>query len=318
MATDRRKQPLLVLLGPTACGKTGLSLEIASYFDAEIISGDSMQIYRGMDIGTAKIKPSETRNIPHHMLDIVSPLEPFSVADFRDKTNELIDLISSRGHLPFIVGGTGLYISSLLYPYDFGTEADPDPAIREELKQKYATLGGEKLHEELASVDPVSAAKIHPNDEHRIIRALEVYQLTGQPISKSHKIEHMESPFFPLIIGLKMDRQLLYKRIGQRVDQMINEGLIEEVRQLMDQGLTKNHQSMQGIGYRQMISYLEGEISLEEAIELIKRDTRRYAKRQMTWFNRMENIKWFDVDHYGDKSALCTEICEWIADQLKE
>lgn len=315
MEAVNRKMKLIVILGPTACGKTALSLDVAEAFSGEIISGDSMQIYRGMDIGTAKIRPSERRNIPHHMLDILSPLESFSVADFRCRVMKTAEEITQRNRIPVLVGGTGLYISSLLYPYSFSATADPDPDIRRKLAEEYTLLGPQVMHQRLEKIDPEAAKRIHPNDQHRVIRALEVYQLSGKPISSQEK-NNVESVFSPVLIGLTAPREKLYHRIETRVDAMIEEGLVDEVQRLMKEGLTLEHQAMQGIGYRQIAKYVLGEYSLAEAIALIKRDTRRFAKRQMTWFRRMENIQWFNWGEDKSEEELNREVCDWLVGRI--
>lgn len=314
-----RYHPLIVLLGPTACGKTSLSVKIAQHFGAEIISGDSMQVYRGMNIGTAKITKIEQQGIPHHMIDILSPLESFNVADFRSRATTCIKEICDRKHLPMIVGGTGLYIDALLYPYSFPNDTGCCPEIRTRLQAEYQEKGGLFLHKRLAALDPVSAARIHPNDAHRLIRALEVIERTGQPLPQMLR-DHSENATLnhPIILGLTMDRAQLYQRIEQRVDQMIEQGLVNEVQELLYLGVPPEANSMQGIGYRQIVAYLTEKISLDEAIRLIKRDTRRFAKRQTTWFKRNQNIYWFDVGHYRVEGELLDDAIAYIAGRLKE
>jgi len=290
------KPRLLVLVGPTAVGKTRYSLEIARRWNAEIISGDSMQVYRGMDIGTAKIKPEEMEGIPHHLIDIRDPEEPFSAAEFQSLASGLIEEIAARGRLPFIVGGTGLYIEALLYGFDF-PEAPSDGRIRSELKAYAERHGAEALHERLRAVDPESAARLHPNDVKRVIRALEIALETGEAMSA--KIagfrEMRESPYAFCLIGLTMDREVLYDRINKRVDAMIAAGLVDEVRMLLSRGVPPDATSMQAIGYKEIVPHLTEGLPLEEAVERLKRDTRRYAKRQLSWFRRMNGIEWVDV-----------------------
>lgn len=282
-----------MLLGPTAVGKTKLSLELAEQYGAEIISGDSMQVYRGMDIGTAKITPAEMQGIPHHLIDIHDPQEPYSVAEFQEQGTRLIEEISTRGKLPFIVGGTGLYIESLCYGFRF-SEAVADEAFRSEQEAYAEAHGAEALHARLAAVDPVSAARLHPNDRRRIIRALEIQHQTNDTLSASLEGQKKESPYDLCLIGLTMDRKILYKRIEDRIDQMLAEGLILEVKGLLDQGYSRNLVSMQGLGYKEIAAYLEGETTLDEAVTLLKRDTRRFAKRQLSWFRHMKEIQWID------------------------
>ena len=312
-------QSLIVLVGPTACGKTSLSIKIAQHFDAEIISGDSMQVYRGMDIGTAKITQLEQDGIPHHMIDILSPLESFNVADFRIRSESLMKEIHNRNHIPMVVGGTGLYIDALLYPYSFPEETGCCPEIRRRLQAEYQEKGGAVLHRRLSILDPESATRIHPNDAHRLIRALEVIEQTGQPLRpmRQGKAERSLRPK-TAILGLTMDRNLLYQRIEQRVDQMLDNGLVNEVQGLLNQGIPPEANSMQGIGYRQIVAYLNGELKLDEAIDLVKRDTRRFAKRQMTWFKRNQEIHWFDVGHYRVEGKLLDDAIAYIAGRLKE
>jgi len=313
-----QKQKLLIVLGPTACGKTGLSLALAKRFRGEIVSGDSMQVYRGMDIGTAKIMTDEMQGLPHHLIDIRDPREPFSVADFRALAESAISEISARGCLPMVVGGTGLYIDSLLYPYNFAEEMEASPELRQRLQEEYRSLGPEALHQRLALLDPAAAERIHPNDAHRLVRALEVLEITGEPISRHQQDKSRVSPYEAIIIGLCMERDLLYARIEQRVDQMIRQGLVHEVQRLLEAGVPPEANSMQGIGYRQTVGYLQGQYDLETAIDLIKRDTRRFAKRQITWFKRNPEIAWFDVGHYRVEGELPDRVSAYISGRLKE
>lgn len=289
-----KKPKLLVLLGPTAVGKTKLSIEIAKAFSCEIISGDSMQVYRGMDIGTAKIKTEEMDGVPHHLIDVLNPDEDFSVALFQEWCQTLIPQISERNNLPFIVGGTGLYIESVCYEFKF-TEAGADEEFREAQQRFVLEQGPEALHAKLAIVDPVSAARLHYNDVRRIVRALEIYHLTGETLSSRLELQSKESPYDLCFIGLTMDRQMLYNRIEQRIDEMISIGLVEEVKQLLNQGYSRNLVSMQALGYKEIIEHLEDGVPLPDAIEKLKRDTRRYAKRQLSWFRHMHDISWIDV-----------------------
>ncbi|OXM87929.1 tRNA (adenosine(37)-N6)-dimethylallyltransferase MiaA [Paenibacillus rigui] len=310
------KPKLLVLVGPTAVGKTKLSLTLAAEFGAEIISGDSMQVYRGMDIGTAKATLEEQAQVPHHMIDIHDPDHPFSAAEFQERARGYISDIHSRGKLPFLVGGTGLYVESLCYDFQF-SEVGSDEAFREEQLRYAEQFGNDALWERLKSIDPESAERLHPNDQRRLIRALEVYHLTGERLSDQLKVQKKVSPYELCIIGLTMDRALLYQRIEQRIDQMIEEGLVEEVKQLLKQGYTKHHISMQGLGYKEIIAFLEGTMTWEETIVLLKRDTRRFAKRQLSWFRHMKDIEWVDVTDMGNFSAHLRQIHAIIADKLK-
>lgn len=288
------KQPLLVLVGPTAVGKTALSLHIAKAWNAEIISGDSMQVYRGMDIGTAKITENEREGIPHHLIDICEPEEPFSAADFQEAATRSIADISSRGKLPFIVGGTGLYVESVCYEYRFA-DYGSDEAFRREQERFASERGAEALHRRLAEVDPASAARLHPNDVRRVVRALEVHHLTGRPFSEQQAGHKKESPYELCIIGLTMDRAELYRRIERRVDLMLEQGLVGEVQSLLERRLPPHAVPMQALGYKEIAEYLRGDISYEGAVEKLKRDTRRFAKRQLSWFRHMEEIRWFDA-----------------------
>lgn len=289
-----RKPPLLVLIGPTAVGKTALSLNIAKRWNAEIVSGDSMQVYREMDIGTAKIKESEREGVPHHLIDIVDPHQPYSAADFQSDAASAIEDIASRGKLPFIVGGTGLYIESLCYNYRFA-EQGSDEAFRAEQEAYAALHGAEALHAKLAAVDPATAGRLHPNDTRRVIRALEVHHLTGVPFSKQQEGQRKESPYELCILGLSIDRVVLYRRIEERIDAMLEEGLLGEVERLMKREPAPHATPLQALGYKELASYLRGECSYEAAVELLKRDTRRFAKRQLSWFRHMDEIRWFDA-----------------------
>ncbi|RCX23501.1 tRNA dimethylallyltransferase [Fontibacillus phaseoli] len=300
--TNNAKPKLLVLLGPTAVGKTNLSIEIAKKFSCEIISGDSMQVYRGMDIGTAKITPEEMQGVRHHLIDVLEPDEPFSVARFQDWCKELIPEIHGRGNLPFIVGGTGLYIESVCYEFQF-TEAGADEAFRAEQQSIADSLGSEALHAKLAEIDPKSADRLHPNDVRRVIRALEIFHLTGDTLSSSLERQNRQSPYELCFIGLTMDRQMLYNRIEQRIDGMIAAGLIGEVRELLDDGFSRDLVSMQGLGYKEIAEHLEDGLPLDLAVEKLKRDTRRFAKRQLSWFRHMKDISWVDVGDGKNFSA---------------
>lgn len=316
MTQASTKPKLLVLVGPTAVGKTKLSLRLAAEYGAEIISGDSMQVYRGMDVGTAKATEKERKQIPHHMIDIHDPDHPFSVAEFQERARKLINEIHARGKLPFIVGGTGLYVESLCYDFQF-SEVGSDEAFREEQMLFAEQYGSEALWERLKQIDPESAERLHPNDQRRLIRALEVYHLTGERLSDQLKVQKKVSPYELCIVGLTMDRALLYERIEQRIDQMIGEGLVDEVRGLLQAGYGKQHISMQGLGYKEIIGYLEGTMSWEDTVVLLKRDTRRFAKRQLSWFRHMKDIEWMDVTDVGNISAHLRQIHAIIADKLK-
>ncbi|RXZ81890.1 tRNA (adenosine(37)-N6)-dimethylallyltransferase MiaA [Paenibacillaceae bacterium] len=294
-AERSEKQKLLVLLGPTAVGKTAYSLGIAKAWNAEIISGDSMQVYKGMDIGTAKLAPDEREGIPHHLIDLCEPSHPFSVSEFQERVRGLIDEIAGRGKLPFIVGGTGLYIESVCYDYQF-SDIGADNDYRDRLQQLADTEGNEAVHALLRDVDPDSAQRLHPNDLRRIIRALEIFHLTGTTLSSQLARQTRTSPYELCLVGLTMDRQALYERLEQRIDAMMSQGLVTEVQRLLGSGIPRSSTAMQGLGYKEIVSYLEGECSLEEAIYRLKRDTRHFAKRQLSWFRHMKEIQWVDLE----------------------
>lgn len=291
-----KKIPVIVICGPTASGKTALSIEIAKKYNGEIVSADSMQIYKYMNIGTAKPDSTERDGIAHHMLDIVAPQESYSVAEYTEEAHRVIEDITSRGKTAVITGGTGLYINSLIDDVDF-LENDSDTSIRNELQKIADEQGADVLVRELKSIDPASAEKIHKNNLRRIIRAIEFYKMTGIPISEHQaKTKEKESRYLPCMLAIKWDMKRLYERIEQRVDKMLENGLFDEVEQLMKNGCTPQMQSMQGIGYKETVEFLEGKISLDETISKIKQDTRHYAKRQMTWFRRDERIHWIDAE----------------------
>ncbi|WP_442956443.1 tRNA (adenosine(37)-N6)-dimethylallyltransferase MiaA [Paenibacillus sp. YIM B09110] len=315
VGAGKRKQPLLVLIGPTAVGKTRTSLDIAKAWNAEIISGDSMQVYRGMDIGTAKLPLEEREGIPHHLIDICDPDYAYSVADFQTEAVKSIDDIASRGKLPFIVGGTGLYVESVCYQYQFA-EMGSDEPFRREMELFALEQGAEALHERLRLVDPQSADRLHPNDQRRVIRALEVFHLTGQTFSEQQAGQVKESPYELCIIGLTLDRAELYGRIEQRVDLMIEQGLVAEVESLLNEHhLPPGTVSMQGLGYKEIAEYLQGECTLEAAVERLKRDTRRFAKRQLSWFRHMKDIHWIDMGENFHNNL--TSIHDIIAGKLQ-
>lgn len=290
---DRIK--IIVIGGPTATGKTKLSVELAKACNGEIVSADSVQIYKKLDIGSAKPTKDEMENIPHHMIDILEPFESFSVADFVLRAKEEIKEISSRGKLPIVVGGTGLYISSLVDNVNF-SEAETDYTLREELNKKAIEIGAEALHEELCKIDPDAAENIHPNNTKRVVRALEIYYQTGKTMTEHNKASKLiPSPYDAKMYALTSEREIIYDRINKRVDVMVECGLFGEVENLLKSGITKDMQSMQGIGYKEIVSYFENEITKDEAIEAVKQNSRRYAKRQLTWFNRDERYKWLDI-----------------------
>ncbi|UMZ73525.1 tRNA (adenosine(37)-N6)-dimethylallyltransferase MiaA [Natranaerofaba carboxydovora] len=288
-----KNPPIIVIVGPTAVGKTELAISLAKKIDGEIISADSMQIYKGMDIGTAKPSKREQNNITHHMIDMTEPDQDYSVAKFKKVAQDIINDIVVRGKFPIIVGGTGLYVNALIYDYSF-EELPRDSDCREKLRKKIEIEGLHKLHEELTDADPKAAERIHPNDEKRIIRALEVIYTTGNPISEYQKTQK-ESPYNTLMIGLTKSRDELYDRIEKRVDKMLEKGLVDEVKDLLARGYNKNMTSMQALGYKEIVEYLQGEVTFEETIKLVKKRTKRFAKRQLTWFNRDQNITWYNL-----------------------
>ena len=289
------KQKLLVIAGPTASGKSSLAVRLAQRWNGEVISADSMQVYRGMDVGTAKITPEEMDGVPHHLIDVVEPTEEWNVALFQEQACDAIRDIAARGKLPILCGGTGFYLHALLYDTQFAEEPE-QKQIRQTLEARMREEGPEKLHAELRAVDPASAEIIHPHNEKRVIRALEYFQIHGMPISQHNKEQQMkESPYDLCYLALEMDRQKLYDRIDLRVDQMIEQGLVEEVRRLTEQGLTAGMTAMQGLGYKEILPYLEGQCSLEEAVRILKRDTRHFAKRQLTWLRAEKDVRWIDA-----------------------
>ncbi len=282
---------IVAVAGPTASGKTALSIDIAKKYGGEIVSCDSMQIYKYMDIGTAKPSKAEQSGIPHYMIDEISPDENFCVVDYSKLAQKYIDDILSRGKLPVLVGGTGLYLDSVINNVGF-SEAGSDEKYRSKLKQLAKAEGNEAVHRLLERVDPSSAEKIHPNNLRRVIRALEIYKTTGKTMAQVNEESVREPLYDTLIIGLNMDRELLYDRINRRVDLMMEQGLEGEVRKILDMGTGKDATALQAIGYKEFIEYFDGKISKEEAVEKIKRESRRYAKRQLTWLRRNDKINW--------------------------
>ena len=288
-------EKILVVTGPTATGKTALSVELAKKLGGEIVSADSMQIYRGMDIGTAKVTKAEMQNIPHHMIDIADPSEDYSVSRYIEEADAAVRGILSRGRLPIVAGGTNLYIDSLIAGLDFAEKAE-DAALRESLNKQYDDIGGEAMLEHLRGFDPERAAKLHPADKRRIVRAVEIYILTGETITR-HDEETKKRPkrYDAVKIALTFaDRAVLYDRINARVDKMVSDGLFDEVKGLLDSGLSPESTSMQAIGYKEPAAYFRGEMSKDEAIELIKLSSRRYAKRQLTWLRRDTTVLWHE------------------------
>lgn len=293
------KQPLIVLTGPTAVGKTSLSISLAKAVNGEIISADSMQVYKKMDIGSAKIRSEEMQGIPHYLVDVLEPEEEFHIVKFQQMAKKAMEDIYSRGKIPILVGGTGFYIQAVTKDIDF-TEAQQENDYRKELEALAEEKGGEHLHEMLRKVDPVSADAIHAHNVKRVIRALEFYNQNGSPISAHNEEQKQhESPYNLAYFVLNMPRELLYERIDLRVDQMMKEGLLEEVSRLKEEGCHRGMVSMQGFGYKEILAYLDGEYPLEEAVRVLKRDTRHFAKRQLTWFRREQELTWVNKDQFS-------------------
>ena len=310
------KKPLIVLTGPTAVGKTKLSIQLAKAVNGEIISADSMQVYRGMDIGSAKIMPEEMEGVPHHLIDVLDPTEEFNVVTFQELCKKAMEGIYERRHIPILTGGTGFYIQAVLKDIDF-TSNDEDTTYREELEALAKEHGVLYLHGMLQKVDPASAEAIHANNVKRVIRALEFYHQTGTPISKHNDRESQKSsPYNFAYFVLNDDRAALYERIEKRVDIMLSQGLVKEVKSLADKGLSRGCVSMQGLGYKEILDYLEGELSLEEAVYILKRDTRHFAKRQLTWFKRESDVIWVDKqDFHYEEDRILTFILECLKDK---
>ncbi len=299
------KKPLIILTGPTAVGKTDTSIALAKAIGGEIISADSIQVYRYMDIGSAKITKEEMKGIPHFLIDILDPAEEFNVVCFQKLAHQSMEEIYNRGHIPIITGGTGFYIQSVLYHIEFD-ENKTDDLYRKELETYAKTYGAAALQEQLFQVDPESAKQIHANNIKRVIRALEYYHQTQKPISKhNQEQQEKESPYRFVYFVLNREREKLYQRIHLRVDQMIKQGFVEEVASLLEKGYSRDLTSMQGLGYKEIAASLEGEISLEEAIEKIKTNTRHFAKRQLTWFRREKDVTWVEMEQYQSKQELC-------------
>lgn len=306
--------PLIILTGPTAVGKTDLSIQLAKAVDAEIVSADSMQIYKYMDIGSAKVTEEEMQGVKHYLVDEIEPDMPFSVSEYKRMAEEYIDEISSRGKNVIVTGGTGLYLNSLIFDMDFG-KSDANQELRKELNKELEENGPAYMYEKLVSLDKEAAERIHPNNTKRVIRAIEV-AMSGEKMNDFSKDLRYNKKYRPIIIVLNRDRQALYDRINLRVDIMLKNGLIEEVKGLLEKGYTKDMISMQGIGYKEIIKYFDGEYTLDEAIEIIKRDSRRYAKRQLTWFRRYENAKWFEIDKFDSAEELKDAVVSYVKEML--
>lgn len=309
------KKPLIVLTGPTAVGKTSLSISLAKAVNGEIISADSMQVYKGMDIGSAKIRKEEMQGVTHYLVDILEPEEEFHIVKFQELAKAAMEEIYAKGKIPILVGGTGFYIQAVTRDIDF-TQAEQETSYREELEQLAKEKGAEYLHEKLREVDPKSAENIHANNVKRVIRALEFYHQNGTPISDHNEEQKQQtSPYNLSYFVLTAPREILYERIDRRVDQMMEEGLLEEVKSLRERGCHRGMVSMQGLGYKEILAYLEGEYPLEEAVRILKRDTRHFAKRQLTWFRREQDVIWVDKEQFHWNEA---EILEYMMSVLKE
>lgn len=307
------KLPLIVLTGPTAVGKTSLSIRLAKAVGGEIISADSMQVYRHMDIGSAKVTKEEMDGVPHHLIDILEPDEEFNVVVFKDRAKAAMKEIRARGHVPVIAGGTGFYIQALVYDIDF-KKNEEGGEIRRELEELARQRGTAYLHEMLKRVDPESAQAIHANNVKRVIRALEYYRQTGEKISVHNETERgKECPYRLFYYVLNTDRETLYKRIDRRVDQMMEKGLVAEVQALKARGCTRELVSMQGLGYKEILDYLDGKTTLQEAIHILKRDTRHFAKRQLTWFRRERDVRWLNLPEFDNDTdkVLSYILQEW-------
>lgn len=309
------KKPLIVLTGPTAVGKTSLSISLAKAVNGEIISADSMQVYKGMDIGSAKIRKEEMQGVTHYLVDILEPEEEFHIVKFQELAKAALEEIYAKGKIPILVGGTGFYIQAVTRDIDF-TQAEQETSYREELEQFAKEKGAEYLHEKLREVDSKSAENIHANNVKRVIRALEFYHQNGTPISEHNEEQKQQtSPYNLAYFVLTASREILYERIDRRVDQMMEEGLLEEVKSLRERGCHRGMVSMQGLGYKEILAYLEGEYPLEEAVRILKRDTRHFAKRQLTWFRREQDVIWVDKEQFHWNEA---EILEYMMSVLKE
>lgn len=314
MKQDNKKKPLIILTGPTAVGKTALSIELAKKINGEMISADSIQVYQKMNIGSAKITPEEMCGIPHYLIDVLDPKEDFNVAIFKEMALQALDCIYAKNKIPIVVGGTGFYIQALLNDITF--EETEVSSYRKELEDYAKEYGAHALHEKLKNIDLASYEKIHENNIKRVIRALEFYHDTGIPISKHNEEQgKKQSPYNFIYFVLNDDRQKLYNRIELRIDEMIEHGLVEEVKELLDYGCTKDMVSMQGLGYKELIPYLEGSCSLTEAVDILKRDTRHFAKRQFTWFRREPSVTWIYKPDYQNEKEMLSDMLQMIKKQ---
>lgn len=308
------KQNLIIISGPTAAGKTALSIRLAKEIDGSIISADSMQVYKRMDIGSAKISKDEMQGIKHYLIDILEPTEDFNIALFKEYAKDAIYKINKDNKIPIVVGGTGFYIQALLYDISFDENASENTQIRDELNNLAIKYGNEYIHNILKEVDVEAANSIHPNNIKRVIRAIEYYRLTGERISEHNEIQHSkESPYNYKYFVINQDREVLYKNIDKRVDIMVENGLVEEVSRLKKEGLSRDYVSMNGLGYKEILDYLDNKCTLDEAIEIIKRDTRHFAKRQLTWFRREKDVTWINKEDFVNDE----QILDYIKEQIK-
>ena len=309
-----KKQNLIIISGPTAAGKTALSIRLAKEIDGSIISADSMQVYKRMDIGSAKISKDEMQGIKHYLIDILEPTEDFNIALFKEYAKDAIYKINKDNKIPIVVGGTGFYIQALLYDISFDENASENTQIRDELNNLAIKYGNEYIHNILKEVDVEAANSIHPNNIKRVIRAIEYYRLTGERISEHNEIQHSkESPYNYKYFVINQDREVLYKNIDKRVDIMVENGLVEEVSRLKKEGLSRDYVSMNGLGYKEILDYLDNKCTLDEAIEIIKRDTRHFAKRQLTWFRREKDVTWINKEDFVNDE----QILDYIKEQIK-
>ena len=311
--SQEHKIPLLGLVGPTAVGKTSLALKVAKRLTAEIVSADSVQVYRYLDIGTAKPTLEERHAIPHHLIDVADPSVNFTVYDYQLMSQKAIADIYKRGRLPLLVGGTGFYVKAVVDGFTF-SGGKSSAVVHRRLQDELAAGGKEHLYRTLEKLDPSSARAIHPNDFKRLLRALEFYYLTGEPISvQKERTMNKTSLYRPLLFGINMPREQLYQRIDKRVDLMVEQGLLAEVRGLLQKGYTKKQKALQSLGYRHIIAYLEGVWNWETALSILKRDTRRYAKRQMTWFHADQRVNWFNFNEGDNFDSILESICSQLA-----
>lgn len=315
MRDRENNKRIIIVAGPTAVGKTEYAIRLAELLNGEIVSADSMQLYRYMDIGSAKPTPEEQARVKHYLVDQVDPREPFSVAVYQKKAKAAIQEIFQKGKLPVISGGTGLYVNSLIYSMDFSSSVR-DEEYRLKLEQEAKLYGKEAVHKKLQALDPQAASRIHPNNIKKVIRALEVAE-SGEKIPDFEHALVPTADYQCLLLGLERDRQELYERIDRRVDLLLEAGLEKEIRSLLAMGLTEENISMKGIGYKEIIGYLDGRYPKEEAVRLVKRNTRHYAKRQMTWFKRIEEMKWFQLSQEKNSEDSLREIAAYVKEESK-